>query len=251
MEQAISPARSHIPQRKTRRKTQKDVPTKFFTMGEIKALLNEAALLRKRPELATALIEVSFNHGLRSSEAALLQWEDIDFDGSTISITRLKGGAAETLHPMIEGDRQVLLNLKEMYERKGVVATREVFKTEKGRGYIKVKQQRWFTKNGEERRGETYSAPGLSDLLKRIIRRCDGFVRQDRASHGLRHSCATYLAKAGKTEHQIQQWLGHTSARNAKRYMGRILPDVGDALRKPPPLNLNQSVHDDLKATPC
>ncbi|MEM6452175.1 MAG: site-specific integrase [Cyanobacteria bacterium P01_D01_bin.105] len=243
MNQPISPARSHIPQRKTQRKTKKDVPTKFFTMGEIKALLNEAGSLRKRPELATALIEVSFNHGLRSSEAALLQWEDISFDDNTISITRLKGGAAETLHPMIEGDRQVLLDLKEMYERKGIVATREVFKTEKGRGYIKVKQQRWFTKDGEERWGETYSAPGLSDLLKRIIRRCDGFVRQDRASHGLRHSCATYLAKAGKTEHQIQQWLGHTSSRNAKRYMGRILPDVGDALRKPPTLNLDQSVY--------
>lgn len=76
-------------------------------------------------------------------------------------------------------------------------------------------------------------------------------MRQDWASHGLRHSCATYLAKAGKTEHQIQQWLGHTSARNAKRYMGRILPDVGDALRKQPLLELDQSVHDDLKATPC
>ena len=153
MNQAISDVRSHIPLRKTRRKTKKDTPTKFFTIGEIKALLNEAGALRKRPELAMALIEVSFNHGLRSSEAALLQWEDISFDDRTISITRLKGGAAETLHPMIEGDRQVLLDLKEMYERKGIVATREVFKTEKGRGYIKVKLQRWFTKDGEERRG--------------------------------------------------------------------------------------------------
>ena len=243
MNQAIFNVRSHIPLRKTRRTTKKEAPTKFFTIGEIKALLNEAGALRKRPELATALIEVSFNHGLRSSEAALLQWEDISFDNSTISIARLKGGAAETLHPMIEDDHRVLLDLKRMYERQGVVVTREVFKTEKGRGYIKVKQQRWFTKDGEERSGETYSAPGLSDLLKRITRRCDGFVRQDRASHGLRHSCATYLAKAGKTEHQIQQWLGHTSARNAKRYMGRILPDVGDALRKPPALELDQSVY--------
>ncbi|MFK8185257.1 MAG: hypothetical protein AB8B99_17935 [Phormidesmis sp.] len=64
MDQPISEARSHIPLRKTRRKTKKDVPTKFFTMGEIKALLNEARALRKRPELATALIEVSFHHGL-------------------------------------------------------------------------------------------------------------------------------------------------------------------------------------------
>jgi len=68
---------------------------------------------------------------------------------------------------MIEDDYRVLLDLKKMYERRGVVATREVFKTEKGKGYIKVKQQRWFTKDGEERRGETYSAPGLFDLLKR------------------------------------------------------------------------------------
>ncbi|MEL6127759.1 MAG: tyrosine-type recombinase/integrase [Pseudomonadota bacterium] len=158
MDQLISEARSHIPPRKTRRKTKKDTPTKFFTMGEIKALLNE----------------VSFNHGLRSSEAALLQWEDISFDDNTISITRLKGGAAETLHPTIEDDYRVLLDLKKMYERKGVFATREVFKIEKRRGYIKVKKQRWFTKDGEERWGETYSAPGLSDLLKRIIRRCDG-----------------------------------------------------------------------------
>ncbi|MEL6353999.1 MAG: tyrosine-type recombinase/integrase [Cyanobacteria bacterium J06627_28] len=122
-------------------------------MGEIKALLNEAGALRKRPELATALIEVSFNHGLRSSEAALLQWEDISFDDNTISIIRLKGGATETLHPMIENDYRVLLDLKKMYERRGVVISHEVFKTEKGKGYIKVKQQRWFTKNGEERRG--------------------------------------------------------------------------------------------------
>ena len=201
MNPAISDARSHIPLRKTRRKTKKDAPTKFFTIGEIKALLNEAGALRKRPELAIALIEVSFNHGLRSSEAALLQWEDISFDNNTISITRLKGGAAETLHPMIEDDYRVLLDLKKMHEQKGVVVTREVFKTEKGKGYIKVNHLCCFTKDGEERRGETYSAPGLSDLLKRVVKRCDGFVRQDRASHGLRHSCATYLAKAGKTEH--------------------------------------------------
>ena len=135
MNQAVSDPRSHIPLRKTRRKTKKEAPTKFFTLGEIKALLNEAALLRKRPELATALIEVSFNHGLRSSEAALLQWEDISFNDNTISISRLKGGAAETLHPMIEDDYRVLLDLKGMYERKGVVITREVFKTEKGQGY--------------------------------------------------------------------------------------------------------------------
>ena len=120
MNPAISDVRSHIPLRKTRRKTKKDTPTKFFTIGEIKALLNEAGALRKRPELATALIEISFNHGLRSSEAALLQWEDISFYDNTISITRLKGGAAETLHPMIEDDFRVLLDLKEMYERKGV-----------------------------------------------------------------------------------------------------------------------------------
>lgn len=141
-DQATLDMRSHIPARKTRRKTKKDAPTKFFTIGEIKALLNEAGTLRKRPELATALIEVSFNHGLRSSEAALLQWEDISFDDRTISITRLKGGATETIHPMIEDDRRVLLDLKEMYERKGVSVIREVFKTEKGKGYIKVKQQR-------------------------------------------------------------------------------------------------------------
>ena len=116
MNKAVLEARSHIPSRKTRRKTKKDAPTKFFTIGEIKALLNEAGALRKRHELATALIEVSFNHGLRSSEAALLQWEDISFDDNTISITRLKGGAAETLHPMIEDDYRVLLDLKEMYK---------------------------------------------------------------------------------------------------------------------------------------
>ena len=38
---------------------------------------------------------------------------------------------------MIEDDRAVLLALKAMYERRGVEAAREVFKTEKGRSYIK------------------------------------------------------------------------------------------------------------------
>ena len=231
---------SHIPSRKTRRKKDKEAPTKFFTLGEIRSMLIEAAGSRKRPELAIALIEISFNHGLRNSEAALLQWAQIDFDANTITINRLKGGAESVVHPMIEDDRAVLLALKEMYERRGVEVTREVFKTEKGHGYIKVKPKQWTTKNGEVHEGETYTAPGLSDLIKRIVKRCGGFVRGDLASHGLRHSCATYLAKAGKTEHQIQQWLGHTSGKNAKRYMGRMLPDVGNALKKPPAFQLNQ-----------
>lgn len=87
------------------------------------------------------------------------------------------------------------------------------------------------------KRFRTYPAQGS---IKRIVKRCSGFVRGDLASHGLRHSCTTYLAKAGRPEHQIQQWPGHVSALNTKRYMGRILPDVGDALKKPPVLQLNQ-----------
>ena len=228
----VSGAAAHTPARKTRRVQKDDAPTKFFTLGEINALLNEAALSRRRPEVAIALVEVSYNHGLRNSEAALLQWEGVSFEDGTISIARLKGGAADVIHPMVEDDRRVLLELKAMYERQGVVISREVFKTERGKGYIKVKPKQWVTKDGSVHKGETYTAPGLSDLIKRLVRRCDGLVRQDRSSHGLRHSCATYLAKSGKTEHQIQQWLGHTSSKNTKRYMGQILPDIGGALSR-------------------
>lgn len=228
----VSGALAHIPARKTRRVQKNDAPTKFFTLGEINALLNEAAASRRRPELAIALVEISYNHGLRNSEAGLLQWEGVSFEDDTISITRLKGGAADVIHPMVENDREVLLALKAMYERQGVAITREVFKTEKRKSYIKVKPKRWVTKDGFVHEGETYTAPGLSDLIKRLVKRCEGFIRQDLSSHGLRHSCATYLAKAGKTEHQIQQWLGHTSGKNTKRYMGQILPDIGSALSR-------------------
>ena len=68
MDQGVLDVRSHIPLRKTRRKTKKDAPTKFFTIGEIKALLNEAGALRKRPELATALIEISFRNGQTTND---------------------------------------------------------------------------------------------------------------------------------------------------------------------------------------
>ena len=45
MDQGVLDVRSHIPARKTRRTTKKEAPTKFFTIGEIKALLNEAGAL--------------------------------------------------------------------------------------------------------------------------------------------------------------------------------------------------------------
>jgi type 1 fimbriae regulatory protein FimB/type 1 fimbriae regulatory protein FimE len=54
---------------------------------------------------------VAFHHGLRVSELVGLRWEQIDFEGGSLHVRRLKQGTAAT-HPLPGRELRALRQLK-------------------------------------------------------------------------------------------------------------------------------------------
>src|SRR5262245_15815110 len=72
-----------------------------LTPSEVEQLIEAAKTNRYGHRDATMLL-VAFRHGLRASELCGLEWSQVDFDGATLHVRRVKNGKAAT-HP-IRGD---------------------------------------------------------------------------------------------------------------------------------------------------
>lgn len=125
--------------------------------------------------------------GLRISEAAALDWRDVDLDDDTLYVREGKGGMDRTipLHPRL----RATLEAVPMLDRRGAVAGQRsgMPLTHKSMGHL---FERWL--------------PGLGITI---------------SSHQLRHSFATQLLVAGVNLRVIQQLLGHASLETTQRYL--------------------------------
>ena len=72
-----------------------------LTPSEVEKLIEAAKSNRYGHRDATMLL-VAFRHALRASELCGLEWSQVDFDGATLHVRRVKNGKAAT-HP-IRGD---------------------------------------------------------------------------------------------------------------------------------------------------
>ena len=134
-----------------------------------------------------ALLELLYGAGLRVSEAAGLDWLDIDFEQGVISVRHGKGGKQRRVPLGGEGMRAFGL----LHAEGGEGA---VFKNQRG-GRLSTRS------------------------MHRIVRKAG--LMSDVAGlhpHAMRHSYATHMLDAGADLRSIQELLGHASLSTTQRY---------------------------------
>ena len=158
----------------------------YLTQSEFKRLLSKITSKRDN-----ALIYVAYRHGLRVSEARLLDLDDIDFQRQRIRIRRLKGS--------LSGEQP--LDAKTIRLIKKYLATRRddesiLFRSRKGGPLSSVQVHRLFA--------------GYAAQAK--------LPKEKHHFHVLKHSIATHLIEAEAGIEYVREWLGHRNIQNTLIY---------------------------------
>ncbi|HSS44489.1 MAG TPA: tyrosine recombinase XerC [Thermoanaerobaculia bacterium] len=172
-----------------------------MTLSDVEALL-EAPDGGVFPERDRALFELLYATGLRVSEAAGLDLEDVDFSSRLVRV--LGKGGKERLVPFGEPAGQALgdyLPARAAARRKG-----ERIGEEPSSGdpvFVNVRGGRLTTRS-------------MARLLKRRLRASG--LSTDISPHALRHTFATHLLEQGADLRAIQELLGHASLSTTQKY---------------------------------
>ena len=137
-----------------------------------------------------ALLLVMYRHGLRVSETVGLRWEQVDFTGATLHVTRCKRGTPAT-HPIAGDELRALRQL----QREQPTGSAFVFMSERGAPLTTATVRKIVARAGE-----------LAGILMPVH------------PHMLRHSTGFYLANAGQDTRLIQAYLGHKNIQHTVRY---------------------------------
>ena len=152
------------------------------------------------PERERALFELLYATGLRVSEAAGLDLEDVDFDSKLARVTGK--GSKERIVPFGDEAAQALEE------------------------YLPARAQRRLGYDEPERsggeplfinaRGGRLTTRSMARLLKRRLLAAG--LPAEISPHALRHSFATHLLEAGADLRSIQELLGHASLSTTQKY---------------------------------
>jgi integrase len=158
---------------------------KWLTADETRRLFS---VIKGRRDLA--LFRVAYHHGLRPSEVAKIQVEDVHFEIRKISVHRLKKGLPGT-YMMMEPEIKAV----RAWIREGKLRTGPLFPGRSG---------------GLSRR--------MLDLLMKRYGDAAGLPEDKRHFHCLRHSIATHMLEAGEGIEMVKDWLGHRNINNTLVY---------------------------------
>lgn len=159
-----------------------------LTPDEVETVIEAAGKVGRHPLRDRVMLLTTYRHGLRVSELIHLKWDQIDFRGARLHVTRLKKGTPAT-HP-IEGDElRVLRRLRR--ETEGSF----VFATERGGPLSRTAVNKLTQRAGE-----------LAGIAFRVT------------PHMLRHSTGYALANREIPTRTIQAYLGHRAISATTRY---------------------------------
>lgn len=184
--------RGHVPRNPAREVRGPRLPRKlatFLPIDESTVLLDGAASPGSAPERDRAMLELLYASGLRVSELAGLDLEDIDRGAQSVRV--LGKGSKERIVPF---GNQAARALDAYLERRG---------TASGALFRNVRGGRLTTR-----------------AIHTIVRRRAVAVGLDRrvSPHTLRHTFATHLLDAGADLRMIQELLGHNRLTTTQRY---------------------------------
>jgi integrase len=156
---------------------------------EVEAMLKAARNVGRHGNRDAALILIAYRHGLRVSELVALRWEQVDFNGGTIFINRLKQGVS-SIHPLRGPELRSLRQLQRNYPDSPYL-----FVSERG-------------------------AAMAADTARGVIERAGQLagIPFPVHPHMLRHACGFYLASRGHDTRAIQAYLGHKNIQHTVRY---------------------------------
>lgn len=177
------------PPRKKQRKERN-----YLTDSEAEALL-KATKETRNPERDHAMMLLALRHGLRVSELISVRLSDIDLEGCTIYVRRLKGSVSN--EHMLDADEIRALR-KWLQVRKQNIGC----------------QSEWLFLS---ERGDQFSRFSINSLVKMLTKRASIQIKAH--PHTLRHTTGRHLAKIGTNAFQIQRQLGHRSFSNTLQYV--------------------------------
>ncbi len=156
---------------------------------EVEAMLKAARNVGRHGNRDPALILIAYRHGLRVSELVALRWEQVNFNGGTIYINRLKHGVS-SIHPLRGPELRSLRQLQRDYPDSPYL-----FVSERG-------------------------AAMAADTARGIIERAGALAGLPFSVHPhmLRHACGFYLASNGHDTRAIQAYLGHKNIQHTVCY---------------------------------
>jgi type 1 fimbriae regulatory protein FimB/type 1 fimbriae regulatory protein FimE len=158
-----------------------------LTPTEVMKLMKSAAAIGRYGKRDALMIRVAWVHGLRASELCDLKWSDVDLDGRTLYVRRLKGSKNAT-HPLT-GD--VVRALRRLGPDTGHVFTNE--------------------------RGGPLSRNGFGKIVRRAGQAA-GIEPALCHPHALRHATGYALANRGVDTRSLQSYLGHSNIQHTVRY---------------------------------
>jgi integrase/recombinase XerC len=166
--------------------------------------VDEASRVVEAPESPRdrAILEVFYGSGLRVSEIAALDLDDVDTRAAVVRVRRGKGAK----------DRVVPLGAASLEALAGWISLRG---TAPGPMFL-------------NRRGGRLSVRGLYDLVRKHGLRSD---LPDLHPHALRHTFATHLLQNGADVRSIQEMLGHEALSTTQRYAHVDVPTLQRAYR--------------------
>ena len=165
---------------------EKNARTRYLEDDELKRLMDAA---RARSATLHASIVVAITTGLRINEQLRLEWRDVNFEGSAVTIRDAKNDTPRSVH-LPSSAAKALQSLK----KSNKVLGKRVFLDAAGEPFT------YWTHGDEWQAIKT--AASIEDFRW----------------HDLRHCCGSYLAQNGASLLEIAQVLGHKSLQATQRY---------------------------------
>ena len=173
-----------------------------------------------RPTRWFPLIRLAAMTGMRRGEILGLRWSDVDFENRALTVRQtLNAQAYETYFdtPKSHKPRRIDLDPKTIKMLKRERKAQKVAQDEYGEGYL-VGSLVFTNDNGSLIHPDTFS-----QAFERLV----GQTRLPRLTlHGLRHTHATLLLKAGVPVNVVAQRLGHADPGFTLRQYAHVLPSM-------------------------
>lgn len=194
-------------------KTEKNIP-KYLTVDDAFRVLDSICGESLKGLRNRAVFETIYSSGLRVSEAAGLNLENIDFDSRLIKV--MGKGSVERIIPI---GQKALDSISKYKEALGFAVN-----TEKRKGGTPL-----FL----NLRGGRITTRSIARILDQITMECGLMFKI--SPHALRHSFATHLLDSGADLRSVQELLGHKSLSTTQKYTHVTMDRLMEAYDKAHP----------------
>jgi len=176
-------------------KHQRTIPT-YLAVDDMFRLLDAVETETLLGQRNRAIFETIYSCGLRVSELAQMNVQDVDFSGGSVKVHGK--GAKERMAPI---GKKALVSIQtyrqRLYKEAGVASTAE------GPLFLNKNKGRLTPRS-------------IARILDKLARECG--IAVPVSPHALRHTFATHMLDAGADLRAVQELLGHKSLSTTQRY---------------------------------